>query len=250
MATDHFEVQDFPRGTISLNANQRIRRLRCAWSDIDALFNELFLSAYPYDTSGVVATRFSFKPWDKSRQSLSASPTASYDDAEVTVVYDSNVGGASLVSEVWRPFSIKQRAWHWALAWENNIGASVPESDAPIAMETGLSLTVTYYRVTTIPPTAITQMGLINSLPVITPVTGLVFPTHTLFYEGPGQSHTVLNTGVTGSTLAYNFKAVYREKGGIPLGWNGHWRSEKGEWQTIFERGGNQVKRPEGNIAF
>ena len=258
MPVSFAEIQGFPRGSGDLMQGKRIRRLRCAWADHAALIDELYLTQYPYDNSGALATKYSFEPWKDSKQKNSSSTTANYDDAQVTIIYETDPPlGESLVVEKYSPFSITHRGVGDAIQWEDK--HKVGEGDAPVFIENGLEYSVTFYRASSVPVNTFEQAGLINSNVVTGAVLPLIFGVNTLKYEGANVLFNQLSFGNNGYTIQYKFKAVYRQDGndvpGTPLGWNGHWRSDTAQYEKIYKQQlpfdpVTQIKLPEGVFNF
>ena len=242
---DHHEKQRFPQASGDVFNGRRIRRLRCAWGNAEALVQGLLLTVYPYDGSGMLATKFSYQPWKDSRQSHLSESLASYDDAEVTIIYETNSPTINLISESFSPFTETHSGWHEDVYWSN--GDPVPESDSPKITEAGLVYSRTYHRTQSLPQSAFTDIGLVNGAQITGKVIPVQFPADTLLYTGPNVTHSLISNGIMGFNAKYNFLAVNR--GGD--GWNGHWRSDEGLFMTIKNRAnGNPITMPQGELGF
>lgn len=251
MTVAAYEIERYPREEGNVFEGGRcVRKLKCAWTSRYDLVNELMETYWPYasGSSLPVAHEYAIEPFPKSRMGGSGS-LASYDDALVTIVYDTKVylfNGYSISEEI-VPLEEVNR-YGGDVCWSD--GSHLRDGEAPTHHEAGFRYIFTYHRLYPYQVSGdwYTYTGYVNGATMVAAVLERTFATDTMLYRGPTLRHSIM-PGVMTPTVSASLRFDYMYRGGY--GWQGVWRGSKGQYERCYTPAGVQILQyPRGAFMF
>ncbi len=223
IATDHAEVQGWPKELYTDRGAGYERRIRCVWGDRFTLAGELTTypdSIYPYNTdTNAILDRLRIIPERNSKSSDAGAGKISYNNAILICNYSTRgrVVDGNLVTERLTPAMEGGRISKEDLYWDNAKTLSVQNN--PLRLYPKLTYTLRYHQLSEI-PTAVYQLpGYINGDTVVTKILGISFAPYFLLYRGAIVDRTLTTAGVTKFDVTHTCSYAYNEG----LGWNAEW---------------------------
>lgn len=243
------EVHGSRREQFSYSSQSASVQLRCAWSDVYDLAEDLldgFGRPYPY-MSNLYVRDVTIEP--EKGQYTESSQGMVYEFGLVTVQYGvSGMSGGGdqpdpgdpleLASETIEPTStfltLNPGFFRWSGAVAPN--DALTQDEAPGAMIKGLLLSRTLFRITSIPAKVLDVGGTINDRPYTSRITGLTFDAQTLLCNPPKLSRSITTAGVGAWTVACSWEHK-------PEGWNWFYRGSVDAYtQLVLRSTGNIVE--------
>lgn len=267
----HAELPGYPKEEQERFYFRATRKLICDWADRHTLAAEALHfpgDLYPYKTSYLArAQSAGIEPFvARVGGTGDANERASYDKAIVTIVYETpgadtpqaleGSGTAAIkYSETMDPRSEMITLDHGGFEWPD--GTPLEPDESPSRLVNGWEYSFTIHNALTLPNSALTLTGHVNSGAVIPRLINNMFEAETLLYLGPSVSRvTEIGTqpssaSISGSRSSTKLNVVHRFWY-RPGGWNKFQRSVSSAsdgFEAIYESGGGEYKTyPLGNF--
>lgn len=254
LTVPHEELLGSPR-EIGLESEFRaVRRLKCAWADRLALFDQLLTGylihlggtpplitrigqPYPH-RPGAFASRVQIEPFGGDARAHPAQPQlAGYAHALLTVDYeprqfDPATGAGQAGEETLSTAAEFQTLPHQGLTWDAQAtpGERLWEAEAPTVVRRLLEWTYTFRQVVSFPPAWLEGAGSVNLGPVTSNTLALTFAPQTLLYQGVRLARAAGEGASPAWTASLRF--TYRA-----WGWNRFARRGAPEPQPLYAAG-------------
>lgn len=214
--------------------------LRCAWGDRHSVVSDILSNFRAWPHSGginpAIAQRCGIRPAQNSSYTVSNSACV-YEQALVTVDYTTDteqlIGATAGSNGLKYSDSIEPLVEFSTLdparfRWTNANGALLRQNEAPGRQMHKLSLVRTIYNMPSIPASALTLGGTVNSVAYVSSVLGLTFAIETLLFNPPTIQR---NTDISGSvTQNVTVKFAYQA-----AGWNKFWNQQAKAYAEIYD---------------
>lgn len=203
-------------------------RLRCAWSDRQALIDDLLSTprAWP-KSSGLTPYCVHASAVAEEMVYTQNGQGISYNEkAVVTAEYNTTI--IDVASESIEPCIEAIPLPFTRFNWTGQGGALLQEGEAPPLILRSLNLVRTRYRLAAIPTDILAATGCVNNADYVSDVLGgLVFPAETLLFLPADVQRSFTNFTSNGYTLTLKFS--YKQQG-----WNKYWRAATAGWESIY----------------
>lgn len=222
-----------------------VRRLKCAWSDRFSLAKQLqggtdstgqyFVPARYPDRADARVVTVKVEPFhNKSEAADGDSRIASYDDARLTVQYETPRGGSTaddeetLVSESLAPIA-EFLTLPGEYYWDSGAAQVLPlgESGTPGKLIRSIDWIYTRHKIVNPPAALLTQMGSVNSAVITSASLGWTFDPETLLFNPPSLRRVITTEGVRAWEAELTFS--YRRSG-----WNKYWNPDTGQFDPVY----------------
>jgi len=227
-------------------------QLRVPWAKRMNVVNDVLVFAkfYPNVACGAMASKCIIKPTMAKPSSSPTNGRINYQDALVTIHYDTNKiskfdqsspeTGSILYSEEIGLTIDAQKLNPKNFCWGSSaLGQRV--TDGPVRQMYSMTIKRTLYNMTSVPPAFFTLPGHTNNASYTSTILGVTFATETLlFYPG-----TVARTITTAGVKAFNVPMTLAYR---PDGWNKAWNPDKsgtysGGYDEMFDEKSNKVHK-------
>lgn len=209
--------------------------LRCAWADRLYLADDILMNrrTYPLITTAFspIALTAAIVQADQDYNQVTVGQWRPPKTAKVTIQYGlpdtAQSSNFDVVAESLEPIGEFRRLDYSMFRWGSRSGKALIPEEAPGMMDVKLRLTRRIYRLTNMPPAALSLFGKVNNAAYNSPILGFTFATETILYDAPQPELTISSDGSQGFNLTQNF--VYN-----PFGWNKYFNPSNGTWEYIY----------------
>jgi|GEM_PF-4486499 len=254
-SVDHWDCQGTPLRFVTEDGMKGIRQVHMAWSDVGTFLDQIWDSGnnrWPaeYDSNwAAYIWKVKAGPMENSQSSAQNEHYLSYNDAVLTLEYNSNVAALNstgVVSETFDGVDLWQSLGHRNLMWNSGQVDDPtylkPDEQSTVQIATPKALYIREEKgVISIPSGCVSCIGHTNNTLVHADVLGINFPAGTLMYKKPRISRQFTTEGYTRYRIIHTAEFD-------PQYWNKFLRKATGQFEYVYNENGEQFEYPTADL--